>query len=96
MKKKIRKVIIKEEISSILLCGIAIFATIAFFIIITNYRAELSEARAYILIIMVLFWIGTIYNIKECKNGLYNFVLTQDYKLFVIIKITKKKRPALN
>lgn len=95
MKKKIRKVIIKEEISSILLCGIAIFATIAFFMIVTNYRAELSEARAYILIIMVMFWIGTIYNLKECKNGLYNFVLTQDYITFCNYKNNKKEKTSI-
>ena len=95
MKKKIRKVIIKEEMSSILLFGIAIFATAAFFIIVTNYRAELSEARAYILIIMVMFWIGTIYNLKECKNGLYNFVLTQDYITFCNYKNNKKEKTSI-
>ena len=95
MKKKIRKVIIKEEISSILLCVIAIFATIAFFIIVTNYRAELSDARAYILIIMIMFWIGTIYNIKERKNGLYNFSLTQNDITFCNYNNNKKEKTSI-
>ncbi len=95
MKKKIRKVIIKEERSSILLCGIAIFATIAFFIIVTNYRTELSDARAYILIIMVMFWIGTIYNIKERKNGLYNFSLTQNDITFCNYNNNKKEKTSI-
>lgn len=82
MKEKVKKVIIHEDGSLFLLCFMTIFYTILFFVMVINYRTELLGILIFMMIITVLCWSGVVCWLRERKNGLYYFTLSQDYITF--------------
>ena len=82
MKEKVKKVKIQEDGSLFLLCFMTIFYTILFFVMVINYRTELLGILIFMMIITVLCWSGVICWLRERKNGLYYFTLSQDYITF--------------
>lgn len=82
MKEKVKKVIIQEEGSLFLLCLMTISFTVLLFMIVANYRTELLGILTFMMIITVLCWSGVVCWLRERKNGLYYFTLSQDYITF--------------
>ena len=95
MKKKIRKVIIQKEGSFFLLCLLTISCTILFFIAVTNYKIVPLEGIIYTLIFTVLCWVLVIYWLKERKNGLYYFTLSQGDITFYSYKDNKEEKTSI-